>query len=550
MKRVYQVAAEAFYAEGVRHVFALTGDGNMHWEAAIAALPGVNCLHVRHEHAAIAMATAFAQKSGHTGIASVTCGPGLTQIMTALATAAEAHIPLVVFVGEDPIAAEWYNQRIDQAPLVTATGAVYMAIRHEQRLRNSVQQAFVTAALRRLPVVIGIPLDLQQKLIDDAPYVPSQAVLPAALPRLPHPQQIEAALERISVAQRILVIGGRGASSAGARAAMSDLAELVNGGLSSTLPVRGLFTGEPLNLGLAGGYAHQRAAHLMRSADLVITAGASLTRYTSGFDDLFKPAQIIAIDQEPRVQHGRIPAGSYIEADAELALNALIDGLKLRACVPRPDWGVRECAAELATARPDDATAPDAQGEMDPATAIRALDEVIPKDWLHVSGAGHCAYFAAHMYDRSHENFLAIREFGAIGNGLSYAMGAAAARPGQQVFMTDGDGGFLMHIQELETLQRSGSKLLLIILNDGAYGSEIHKLRADGLSVDGAVFGYGRLQRIAEGFGLAAATITSASQLKEAFARFNAGSESMLWDLRISANVMAPTMRKLTSKAS
>ena len=84
------------------------------------------------------------------------------------------------------------------------------------------------------------------------------------------------------------------------------------------------------------------------------------------------------------------------------------------------------------------------------------------------------------MTGRSSDAFLTIREFGAIGNGLSYAIGVAAARPETQVVLIDGDGGFLMHAQELETVARHGIKLLMIVMNDAAYGSEIHKLRVDG----------------------------------------------------------------------
>ena len=103
--KIYRALAEAFLAEGVDTLFVLTGDGNMHWEAALAERNSFQSYHVRHEHSACAMATAYAAKTGKVGVASVTCGPGLTQIMTALATAARARIPLVVFAGTAATAA-------------------------------------------------------------------------------------------------------------------------------------------------------------------------------------------------------------------------------------------------------------------------------------------------------------------------------------------------------------------------------------------------------------------------------------------------------------
>ena len=122
---VYRYLAQRFRAEGLDRAFVLTGDGNMYWNAAFEAEPGARSVHVRHEHCACSMAIAYARKTGRVGLASVTCGPGLTQIMTALATAAAARIGLVVLAGESPLHSPWNNQGIDQAPLVRATGAEY-----------------------------------------------------------------------------------------------------------------------------------------------------------------------------------------------------------------------------------------------------------------------------------------------------------------------------------------------------------------------------------------------------------------------------------------
>src|SRR5262249_17935499 len=84
MPKLYDALAEAFLAEGVDTQFILMGDGNMHWSTAFAKLPGVRTVHVRHEHATVAAATAYNVATGKIAVASVTCGPGLTQVMTAL----------------------------------------------------------------------------------------------------------------------------------------------------------------------------------------------------------------------------------------------------------------------------------------------------------------------------------------------------------------------------------------------------------------------------------------------------------------------------------
>ena len=125
--KVSDMLARAFAAEGVDHLFTLMGDANMYWSTAMAELPGMKVVHARHEHCAVAMADGYARATGKVGVASTTCGPGFTQIMTALTIAARGNVPIVVFAGDSPLAAAWYLQQIDMAPLALACGAHYVA---------------------------------------------------------------------------------------------------------------------------------------------------------------------------------------------------------------------------------------------------------------------------------------------------------------------------------------------------------------------------------------------------------------------------------------
>ena len=115
--KVSDMLAQAFAAEGCEVLFTLMGDANMYWSEAMSRLPGMQVIHARHEHCAVAMADGYARATGKVGVASTTCGPGFTQIMTALTIAARANVPLVVFAGNSPMAASWYMQQIDMAPL-------------------------------------------------------------------------------------------------------------------------------------------------------------------------------------------------------------------------------------------------------------------------------------------------------------------------------------------------------------------------------------------------------------------------------------------------
>jgi len=203
MSKLYEALAEAFLTEGVDTQFVLMGDGNMHWSTAFARLPGVQTIHVRHEHCAVAAATAYNIATGKIAAASVTCGPGLTQLMTALPAAVRAHLPMVVFAGEAPVNAKFYNQYIEQAPLVTATGAHYIAAHSVPRMMEHVREAFHIAKYGRRPVVLGIPYDLQKvEYTPNQPYETSAMYYPKVGRIHPDPAIVAEAVERLKAAKR------------------------------------------------------------------------------------------------------------------------------------------------------------------------------------------------------------------------------------------------------------------------------------------------------------------------------------------------------------
>lgn len=544
-KPAYRILAEAFVTEGVTTIFALTGDGNMYWEAAYTEAPGTRTVNVRHEHCAVAMASAYSRVADTVGVASVTCGPGVTQISTALATAYQARIPLVVFAGESPIHGGWYNQSIDLGPIVTATGARYVQIHSTKRLHDCVREAFHHARTFNEPVVIGVPFDLQRDIVDKVPdYRPSTDFIPDCGPRWPHPDYLARAVQTVLAARKIVIVAGRGARGAGTRDACIALVERVNGALATTLPMRGLFAGHPHDIGCAGSFGHPATDAALAEADLVIAVGASLRGYTSDHGRIFPPEKVLQIDQSPTgFARGRATAAHFLAADARLGVEGLLAGIA--AATPAPDWadwGAANYARRMRSEPIDPTEYPVEQGTLDPRAVIAALDAALPKDWGCVNSSGHSSYFSAHMYDRPGGTFLTIREFGAIGNGLGYAAGMAEARPDRPTVLLEGDGGLMVHIQELETIKIQGWKMLICVLNDGAYGAEIHKLRADGLSDKGGVYGRNDLARMAEGFGIRGAVVNSLDALPGLIDEFARGTGAMLLDIQISDEVVSPRM--------
>ncbi|MDG3041799.1 thiamine pyrophosphate-binding protein [Roseicyclus marinus] len=539
---VFDMMARAVAQEGTGTCFALLGDANMNFATRLSEA-GTRMVYVRHEHCAVAAAMAYARKSGEVGLATVTCGPGVTQLMTALPAAVRARIPMVVLAGEAPISKGWYNQAIDQGPFVTATGASYHALHWPDRLPVAIRDAFLEARMTRRPVVLGVPFDLQHGAWTgsaDLP-APSTAILPKVGPVPPNPADVARAADLVAGARRIVVMAGLGAAEAGAAGACRALAERLDAPLATTLPARGLFAGDDFNLGVAGGFSSDVARAVLSEADLVIAVGCSLASHNADAGKLWPKARVLQIDTDPQaVAQRRVAAHAHLRADARLGVEALVQAVPARA----PDWRSADLARRIATEPADGSVFAPEPGLHDPRDVVAALEAHLPRDWQMVNSSGHCSYYVAHMPSRPHETFLTIREFGAIGNGTSFAMGVAAARPDDTVVLFDGDGSLLMHVQELETIRRHGMNVLIIVLNDRAYGSEIHKLRAEGLADDGAVFGPTDLAAIARGFGIGGETITDLAELPELIARFAHTGGAAVWDVPISDRVFSPVIRR------
>ena len=322
---IYEALAQAFVAEGVDTHFTLMGDGNMHWVAAMQKRDGMGTFSARHEHCAVSMAMGYQSATGKVGVASVTCGPGFTQIMTALTTAARGRIPLVVFAGEAPIHAEWYNQALEQPPFAAASGAHYISAHSPQRMYQYVREAFYIARHERKPVVLGVPYDLQkQPLPNVGQYQPSSEILPHVEPTPPHPHQVDAVVEKLMRAKCPIVLAGRGVLRAGAQAEVEEVAELSGALLATTLLARGMFDHNPFSLGVAGGFARDIAREVGEKADLVIAFGSSLNYYTVDGGHMYPKAEIVQIDTEPLgFAHGTKSGDLHLAADAKLAAAAI-----------------------------------------------------------------------------------------------------------------------------------------------------------------------------------------------------------------------------------
>jgi thiamine pyrophosphate-dependent acetolactate synthase large subunit-like protein len=541
---IYEGLAKAFAAEGVDTQFGLMGDGNMHWMSAMQALPGMTTIGVRHEHSALMMAIGYWSVTGEPGVASVTHGPGFTQVMTALTTAVRNHVPMVVFAGETSLGAPWALQAMDQAPLARACGAEYIAIHAPRLMHQRVMEAFYIARTEKKPVVLGVPVDLQKQPMPDIPaYRPSTEFLPPPSRPAPDPGDIAALAERLLRAKKPVLVAGRGVLRADAAGVIEELADATDALLGTSLLGKGMYDHHPFSLGIVGGYMRQASREAVEDADLVVFFGAQISRFTLDGGEVFRNAEMVQVDLEPNgFKEGLPTADVMLRADARLAAEALLGEIQRRGG-GRAQVRTEALARALRDGPADPTPYEITDGTLDPRRVFETLEAILPTDYHLVSGSAHQAYWHTQMRGMPAGNYHAIRAFGAIGNALPFAIGVAVARGDGKVVLVEGDGGLLMHAQEFETLARENIRLLIVCVDDGAFGAEIHKLRVDGVSDAGAVFGRPNFEGVAKAFGLGGATIRTLDQLAPALADFEAGGKAAVWDVHVSDRVLTPPMR-------
>lgn len=545
---VYKALAQLFAREGVDTVFVLLGDANMHWAIALAEEHGVRLIHARHENSACAMADGFARASGRVGIVSTTCGPGYTNLMTALTAAVRHRTPMIVLAGDTPMSGTFHGQWLDQRPFAEAAGARFIALRDPDRLAQDVRDAFYYARHESRPVVLSAPIDLQGRLLAKAPApLPSDAILPRSQRLYPDPDVIAQAVTMITSARRPILIGGEGLLRSHAEVEVRRLGDEIGALLATTLRAKGVFDGHPFHIGIAGGYATDLARKLFAEADLVIGVGAGLGHWTTEAGQLYPKARVIAIDTAPRgLWEGVRVADLHIQADARAALSALLAAIPVADGEARTGFRTEAIGDAIAADVPDPRRFPAEPGVLDPRAVFVELDAAVPKDFDVVVGNAHFTFMAmSHLSGRAPERYFTINDFGAIGHALPAAAGVAAARGDGKVMLIEGDGSLMMTIQDLETIARQDLKLLICVINDGGHGAEIHRLRPKGLNAGHTIFGRPHFAAMARAVGLRGETINTLGHFERLFEEHRASGRTTLWDIHVSNKIPARTFRRL-----
>ena len=532
--------AEAFRQEKCGPVFTVMGDVNMHWLVEMGRQKGA-VVNARDEGAAVAMADGHARVTGQIGVASTTCGPGLTHAATALKAAVHYRTPLVVVAGQQ---ADIDNiQYLDQRRFVKSLGAGVVDSRSADTCMFDACQAFFLARTEQRPVVLNVPPTVFRGIgSPPQPYRASTTLAAAARPAVPDPQAVHEVARLLGIARRPLILVGRGALGPGRGDAIRALAEKVGALVASTLPAYGWNGRADGDLGLSGFFATPAARKLLSSADYILALGTSLHSFTVA-DNMYAAAKIVLVDRvtTPALTTAR-QLHLHVQGDASQFVNLLLD--EIGPHKPKT-WRTPATLAKVRAARTpvvDDIQITD--GRVDPRLIVRALDKALPADRLNVTGAGHFWNFGVrHSAPPMHPR-LVTHGFGSIGHGLPTAIGAMMASRGRPGLVFEGDSGLLMNIQELDTLRRLDLHLLVVVMNNTALGSEYYKLLSEGMDPSDSVLSDVNFAHVARGFGVRAVTVSKgAGEIPGIVKEFMSTDAPMLVDVKTSLNVVDENYR-------
>jgi acetolactate synthase-1/2/3 large subunit len=524
--------AEQLARAGVTTLFGVMGDGNVDVIAAAIGPCGLRYIGARHEQGAVSMAEGYAHATGNVGVATVTYGPGVGNTITALTTAAR-HASQVLMICGHRTSRHGPPQFHDPDAMLAGTDVTLMRIDDPADLPGCVAHALTRIREAPGPVVLSIAdLVLEGAAAPDA--APRTASPPAGsapgAPR-PSPETIAAIAERLLSAERPLILAGRGARRDGAGAILAALADRLGAAAMTTLLGNGLFGDHPNALGISGGLSTPLGRRAAREADATLVLGASLNGWTTEAGRAFAPGYVMHVDADPRAFDGAfIRPDLQVVADAGAVTAALLEALSARVQEARQD---RQWWAPLAAE--EGAAAPlDLAGGLNPGALCRSLDAALPKERALAIDGGH--FFEPLCREIRVPDARAFHwtlGFGSIGLGLATAIGAAIGRPDRLTVAGLGDGGLLMSLGELETVARYALPILVLVMNDAAYGAEVKLLEAKGWDAAVARFPETDFAAIARALGIESATLRTATDVAAVMPRLAALRRPFLLDARI-----------------
>ncbi|MDR0991635.1 MAG: biosynthetic-type acetolactate synthase large subunit [Ruminococcus sp.] len=454
---------------------------------------------VRREDAAGHAASGFARTVGKPAVCFATSGPGALNLIPALAAAYSDSIPLIAITGQVPTS-EVGSDAFQEADITGAAEPFVkygFLIKDAQELTRIIKESFYIAASGRPgPVLIDIPVDLGDELIDFS--YPESVSLRSYKPTvIGNETQIEKAADIINAAENPLILAGGGVFCANAAKELRDLAHKANIPVAVTMQGLGVIAGE-LFLGMTGRFGEARANAALEQCDTLILVGARIGERTVAEPKILKKSRkIIHIDIDPAEIKKNITPNVPIVGDCKNILPRLT-----AAVLPRERCELPE----------DNVIVPDREGFANPKRVMEKLSQTFANAVV-CADVGQSLIWTAKYY-KNPERILTSGGMGTMGYALPAAVGAKLAAPEKTVVAICGDGALMMSLAELATIREQDLSIIIVVFNNGTLGmvSEYQKNTGDkpfAVSMPGNP----NISRLAESFYILSSTIVQNSDI-------------------------------------
>ena len=524
---------------GVRRFYTVPGESFMALLDEVGRHPDLILVSTRHESGAGFMAEAEGKLTGIAGVAMASRGPGAANLAIAVHTARQDSTPMVVLLGqvESRLLGREAFQEVDLAAFYRpiAKWAVNAA-RAEEVPALVARGLRIATSGRPGPVAIAVPGDFFSAELEGHAATGSGDAL-ALHAAAPDSSAVAELARLVASARGPVVIAGAGAQCA--RDELVAVSERFGLGVYAGFRRQDVFPNDhPHYLGHLALGTPTPVLAAIEQADLVVALGTRLDEVTTqGYAHPRAGVPLVHVDVEPSSIGVLAPTRLGIVADVRAALGALLE-LGPPASAAR-DWSVAHGAYEAASEPPPAPT----EGALQPAEVVAALQRALPADTLVSSDAGNFAGFLHRYWRHTHARTQLAPANGAMGYGVPGAVAAKLAGPERTVLAVVGDGGALMTGQELETAVRHGAAILVVVFQNGLYGTiAMHQALAFGRTA-GVEIAPLDLAAWATGLGARGFTVADRDKLPGVLAEAVRSEGPTLLDVRTDPDAISPGRR-------
>jgi len=505
-RKASDVFVECLEAEGVRYVFGIPGEETLDLNESLAN-SSVQFVPVRHEQGGAYMADAYGRLTGHAGVCLGTLGPGATNLVTAVADAFLDRAPLVAITGQSDLERmhKESHQYIDLIGILRPVVKWNARVSSPEIIPEVVRKAFKVAESEKPGAThLELPEDVMAEPLDASPLAARAPVQPE-----PGGKELERAAQLIGAAENPIALVGNGAIRAHAARALRAFVHTTGIPVAETFMAKGLIDFEdPHSLGTVGLQTRDYEMAGFDDADLVVAIGYDLVEHAPENWNPRRDKQIIVIDSVPaEIDEFFIPEVELIGDIAHVLA-------RLAASVHRPHRRAPERSelhrlvlGALHDGREDE------HFPLRPARVLWDIRQALGPEDILVSDVGLHKLWIGRMFPaREPGTVLIANGLAGMGFALPTAIAAKLVHPERRVVAVAGDGGFLMNCQELETAVRLRTPLVVVVWENGEFGSIAWKQDKKFGHHFGVGFGNPDFVRLAESFGMPAWRCASAQE--------------------------------------